>query len=107
VAYLRVKDATLVEKEKHDPLELLIPDYLTPSFAKIRDDITFTPVVTRVTYHHEDPLPTLPQVKLHDDWVTVSNVQSHHIEGTFLSLEEEVHRCFSTLKGESNDRACC
>ena len=103
VAYLRVKDATLVPKEEHSPSELPIPPILEDRFAEVMDAITRTSSIVTSLEDSQNSGVTVGHPNLHlvrsrkiQDWVAVANVQKTSTE---LTLEEEVMECFQNLKG--------
>ena len=103
VSYLRIKGATLEEKQESG-VNLTIPPLLEPDFARIQTLLhDHHPTDTLA---HSVPEPNIRQSAVDSrslstsrkgNWVAVGNVC--RVTGQGITFEEEVFQCFRDLQG--------
>ena len=105
VAYVRIKNASLVPKECPQALQLAIPPLFSEPFSDITNITSrFTQIGSAVPSSEEPVSDTLSvslaSTKRMGKWIAIANVQLDESQRkSDLPLEDEVHYCFETVKG--------
>ncbi|KAI0081690.1 hypothetical protein K474DRAFT_1130183 [Panus rudis PR-1116 ss-1] len=100
VAYLRVKNATLVPKDQPRNMELSIPPLLEAAFLNVRDAVeqaTQSPVLRRSSSTMNHTVQSSINVQKCGPWVSVTNIQYHPVKND-TTVEDEVSECFRLLE---------
>ncbi|KAJ6598927.1 hypothetical protein DFH09DRAFT_18918 [Mycena vulgaris] len=107
VAFLRIKGAVLQLKPTAGPPVFHVPDVLDERFASVRDQMTQFPGLPPPTEpvksgprQSSNTLSSNIQSKKIDAWIAISNVCSIMDETIVESIEDEVQRCFASLREE-------
>ncbi|KAJ7068402.1 hypothetical protein C8F01DRAFT_1118081 [Mycena amicta] len=100
VAFLRIKNAILQDKEVDSTADCYVPEVLDEDAVAIRDSIDssdFRRIVKSSPNNHHILESGVRSKEIHG-WISVVNVVANLDEGA--SIEEEVGRCFSALRDE-------
>ena len=101
MAYLRVKNASLVMK---DPMPLSLPStppLLSEEFEDIDSSSQYLAQhnTADITNIDEQEISLPPSSRKLGKWVTISNVQRKEISSKIVSISDEVTECFELMKG--------
>lgn len=103
VSYLRIKGATLGEKQESGG-NLTVPPLLEADFARIRTLLLEHHPADASTHAVPEPVPCWTAVQSRGmstsrtgNWVAVGNVYVEPVQG--ITFEEEVTQCFRDLQG--------
>lgn len=104
VAYLRIKKASLQEKEARDWAPN-IPNLLADQFSEAAKIISEMELNTRVSCHREAVTSELAMNlpvshRILDDWIALGNVRASPSDGPpYISVADEVKACFLKITG--------
>ena len=105
MAYLRIKSASLEDKEEA-PDEPTVPPLLDEPYEELRDIVANCIDAQQTEYHARNYNPEdatyffAPSSRKVGDWVIVSSVHRNLSTQTqSASIEEEVTECFHILRG--------
>ncbi|KAI0089326.1 hypothetical protein BDY19DRAFT_1041644 [Irpex rosettiformis] len=102
VAYLRIKRATLQEKEASEP-DPPVPPLLDEEYEQVQSIVQTRLSLEHTTtspppqYSPTDALVFRSSSSRRESWVAVTSTRTHDFQKN-ISLEEEVHECFQSLK---------
>lgn len=108
VAYLRIKNAVLEDKDAV-PINPAVPSQLEERFEELHEDIanylqSKQSEVKPLSYDPEAAVLFFASTSRRvDDWVVVSSIHRNLSRGMHaIPIEDEVTECFQTLKGPSH-----
>ncbi|KAH9918250.1 uncharacterized protein BXZ73DRAFT_92298 [Epithele typhae] len=100
VAYLRIKEASLVPKDSAGIPEIAIPPVLSEPFQDIFDIVETAKRWPEETTNGstQNSMVPIAVTKRLGRWVSVANIQREDIQDPEMSLEDEVRFCFGKLQ---------